>query len=208
MNTSLHNFPNYIDYNWLIHYLREYSSPRVKITRLLKDKHLIRIKKGLYIPGKMYSKSYSRGVLANRIYGPSYISFEYALYIYNLIPETVYAVTSACFKRYKKFITPIGLFIYKKINKKVLYAGIDLKVSPDGSFFIATKEKALSDMVSQNTQIESYYDLEQYLFKELRIEEKKILHLDREKLNNIATIYRNKQVSILNDYIYLRTKNE
>ena len=34
-------------------------------------------------------------LLAGSIYGPSYISFEYALSRYGLIPEAVYAVTCA-----------------------------------------------------------------------------------------------------------------
>src|SRR3990167_6547201 len=37
----------------------------------------------------------SDGAIANRLYAPSYISFEYAMSRYGLIPESVYAVTSA-----------------------------------------------------------------------------------------------------------------
>ena len=102
-----------LDYLFLMDCLSSYKQPRDKLTTLLKAHHLVRVKKGLYVFGKEYQqRPYSLEVLANLIYGPSYISFEYALAYYNLIPEQVVRVTSACFKRIKRFTTPVGGFIY------------------------------------------------------------------------------------------------
>ena len=68
--------------------LSGYSNPRDKISRLVKEKVLIRIKKGLYIFGPQFAeKPYSNEILANLLYGPSAISLEYALSYYGLIPE-------------------------------------------------------------------------------------------------------------------------
>lgn len=80
------------DYQTLLDSLRTYSRPRDKITALLKKGVIVRIKKGLYIFGEEYRKNpYSNEILANLICGPSYISLEYALQYYGLIPERVVA---------------------------------------------------------------------------------------------------------------------
>ena len=69
----------------------------MKIGRLVKERKLIPIIRGLYetddsVPGYL---------LANIIYGPSYLSFEFALSWYDLIPEAVFTITSASFSKKK-----------------------------------------------------------------------------------------------------------
>ena len=91
-----------LDYLFLMSCLTAYKQPRDKLTDLLKKNYLIRIKKGLYIFAKDYRlRPFSLEVLANLIYGPSYISLEYALSYYGMIPERVNRITSICFKRIK-----------------------------------------------------------------------------------------------------------
>jgi len=71
------------------------TRPRDKISDLLKKGTIIRVKKGLYVFGEdNRKKPYSKEILANLIYGPSYISLDYALQYHGLIPERVEAVTS------------------------------------------------------------------------------------------------------------------
>ncbi|MBW1855256.1 MAG: hypothetical protein JRJ00_11360 [Deltaproteobacteria bacterium] len=83
------------DYQTLLDCLEVYARPRDKISDLLKKGIIIRVKKGLYIFGEEYRKiPYSMEILANLIYGPSYISLDYALQYYGLIPERIEAVTS------------------------------------------------------------------------------------------------------------------
>ena len=63
------------DYQTLLDGLKEYSRPRDKITDMLRKKMLIRVKKGIYVFGETYALGpFSREVLANMIYGPSYVS--------------------------------------------------------------------------------------------------------------------------------------
>src|SRR5262245_31791812 len=103
-----------IDYLLLTSLLKQYKRPRDKITQLLKSGALIRVKKGLYIFGSRYAKKpYILETLANLIYGPSYISLEYALAFYGMIPERVEVLTSVTNKRDKIFKTPVGLFTYR-----------------------------------------------------------------------------------------------
>jgi hypothetical protein len=68
------------DYQILLDALREYSNPRDKISDLLDKGVIIRVKKGLYVFGVQYRRRpIVREILANLIYGPSYLSLEYAL---------------------------------------------------------------------------------------------------------------------------------
>ena len=84
-------------------YLQHLKAPHRKIHSLLKSGALIRVKKGLYILGDAYREEpISLLLLGNLIYGPSYISQEYALQYHGLIPERVDLVTSMTCNR-KKF---------------------------------------------------------------------------------------------------------
>ncbi len=59
------------DYNYLVNKLNTFKNPRDKITRLLRNKDVIRVKKGIYTLGRRYHPLISLEVLANIIYGPS-----------------------------------------------------------------------------------------------------------------------------------------
>jgi len=76
---NLIQFPAEFDYNLLLHALRDYKKPRDKIRGLIKNEDIIRVKKGLYVLGRAYHKPYNKFVLANLIYGPSYITAQTAL---------------------------------------------------------------------------------------------------------------------------------
>jgi len=56
------------------------------------------------------------------IYDPSYISFEYALSYWNLIPEGVKEIVSLTTGKTKQFDTPVGRFGY--IHQPVDYYSI------------------------------------------------------------------------------------
>ena len=71
--------------------LNNYSDPAGRIMRMKKSGEIISLVRGLY----QDDKTVPAYLMAGAIYGPSYISFEYALSYYGLIPETVYTVTSA-----------------------------------------------------------------------------------------------------------------
>lgn len=78
--------------------LRSYANPKAKLSRMANQGECFRITRGLYETNKN-TPGY---LLAGSIYGPSYISFEYALAYYNLIPEAVYTITCATFEKKKK----------------------------------------------------------------------------------------------------------
>jgi predicted transcriptional regulator of viral defense system len=114
------------DYQTLLVALGDYARPRDKISDLISKGIIIRVKKGLYVFREGAGQTpYSHEVLANLIYGPSYISLDYAMQHYGLIPERVEAVTSVTTGRSRRFLTPIGLFTYRMISLRAFQVGMD-----------------------------------------------------------------------------------
>jgi predicted transcriptional regulator of viral defense system len=187
------------DYQILMYYLRDVKYPRAKIGRLLKNGEIIRVKKGLYVFGEMWRKeSISLEVAANLIYGPSCVSFEYALFRYGMIADRAVAVTSLTIGRARKFETPLGIFQYRSIDKNKFSVGIDYQeIHGNEGFFIASREKALADLVSRIKVSLSLSDFRYYLIEEMRIDEDSLRSLDKRKMEEIASIYQNKHVDKL-----------
>ena len=60
--------------------LRDYSSPNDKISSWLSNGDIISLKKGLYVVSQKYrTEKLNLEIIANQIYGPSYISLDSAL---------------------------------------------------------------------------------------------------------------------------------
>ncbi len=125
-----------------------YANPRDCLARLVKRGELIRLKNGFFVLGnKVEEGQVPYEQLGNLLYGPSYISFEWALAYYGMIPEGVYVVTSATTGHSKSFKTPLGTFDYHSLSHSRYAIGIDQKNNSSGHFLIATPEKALADLV-------------------------------------------------------------
>lgn len=86
--------------NMILEELYQYASPADKLSRMVRDGKYIPIVKGLYET----QRSTPGYLLAGSIYGPSYLSFEFALAYHGLIPEAVYTFTSATFDKKKEKI--------------------------------------------------------------------------------------------------------
>jgi predicted transcriptional regulator of viral defense system len=195
------NTPVYLDYIYMMDNLKEYSSPKSKLTTMIKSGEIIKVRRGLYLPGDR--ESYSLKTLANKIYGPSYISFEYALSYYNLIPERTDVITSASLdkKKNKLFKTPFGSFLYRSVIKDVYPFGI-VRIEEDGNpFLIATKEKALCDYLSKMKAKITGKSIRSLLFDDLRIDEEEIRKLDIDALTQLAPLYRKKSLKVLLEFI-------
>lgn len=163
-----------IDYTFVMDCLRDYKSPRSKLTTLLQKGDLIRVKKGLYLFGSDYRKGpYSPEIMANKIYGPSYVSREYALAYYGLIPEHVAEVTSISIKRARDFDTPIGRFSYAHLPPKLYQVNFNLvSVRNNETALIATPEKALADLLYfRDDHPETLNELVDLLFDDLRLDD-------------------------------------
>ena len=189
------------DYQSLLDALPGYSRPRAKITALLRNGVIVRVKKGLYVFGKEERrKPLCPELLANLIYGPSCVSLEYALAWHALIPERVETVTSVTCGRSRSFDTPVGRFVYRSVPMRVFPVGVDRVETGDGrAFLIATPEKALADalVADRRGPILSRREMEAYLRESWRIEESRLKELNRDLLEELATCYRSRKVRFL-----------
>ena len=111
------------------------------LERQAKSGFLLRLKQGLYT---LKTDLPSEEEIANALYKPSYISFEYALAYYGIIPEMPYTVTSATTKPTRTFTVHDKVFFYHSIKKEA-FTGYALIKNQDKSMLIAEPEKALVD---------------------------------------------------------------
>ena len=151
--------------------LKGYAYPRKALSDALVRGDLVRVKKGLYVQSGRGIPAYSREVLANMIYGPSYISFEYALAYYGLIPERVEEIASATTGKSKLFTTPAGRFSYMHVSTSYYSFGFGQKLLGDErTFLIADPEKAVADRVIREKGGFSLRGMKEFLFDNLRID--------------------------------------
>lgn len=193
------------DYQTLMVALEGYAHPRDKITDLIRKKVIIRIKKGLYIFGDDYRRYlFSRELLANLIYGPSYISLEYALHYHGLTPERVEALTSVTTGRSRSFITPVGLFKYRMIPLQAFQTGMMWIEQENGqSFLIAHPDKALSDKIvcDRGIEIKTQKAMYGYLMHDLRIDPSALSEMNPEILAEYAMRYRSQKLKKLSKLV-------
>lgn len=139
-----------------------------------KKGYLLRLKRGLYAQTRYLP---SEEEIANRLYQPSYLSFEYALSRYGIMPEAVYAVTSATPMPTRTFSVQDKTFFYGTIKKKA-FTGYTAEKLQDRTILIAEPEKALVDYL--------YFVS---LGKKSWNDRFRVSHLNRKKLEQYARLY-------------------
>lgn len=195
---SVKNIPTReFDYNLLMSLLSAYRQPWSKIRHLLRDGQIVRVKKGIYVKGPTEDAPFSEAVLANMIYGPSYLSCEYALAWYGMIPERVELMTSVTMKPSKEFKTPVGSFTYKKLTRERYAAGfVRVALDDQRGFLIASREKALVDTIV-HLEIATSDELFSFLTKNLRIEEVELRKLSATRLRELKSRFRKPIITAL-----------
>jgi hypothetical protein len=121
-----------------------------------------------------------------------------------LIPERVEAVTSVTTGRGRRFVTPVGLFIYRQIPLEAFPVGIDQVQLEDARVFLmAVPEKALADKIQdqRGTGIRSQDDMRRYLIENLRIDAESIEKLQIETISILAERYGSRKLRLLNKVI-------
>ena len=152
----------------------DFKQPKDKISDLERKGLIVRIKRDLYVATKqIHNQEISSELVANHLYGPSYVSLHSALAYYGLIPERVYAMRSICMKMSKQYDTPIGYFEYVKVPENYFHIAVKLEiVNNSHSFLIASPEKALCDLIlsTNNLRLQSVKAMNEYLEEDLRFE--------------------------------------
>jgi predicted transcriptional regulator of viral defense system len=189
--------PAEFDYNLLLYVLRDYKKPRDKIRGLIQCYDIIRGKKCIYVLGRDYNKPYNKYVLANLLYGPSYITGQTALSFWNLIPERVELMISMTTKRKKLFETPVGKFSYLYCPKRAFSIGIKLEDAGDEKkFLIASPEKALCDIVATQNHIATQKEMNEFI-ELMRLDSSFYDKLDYSLLEEIKAGVRRQRLKLL-----------
>jgi len=196
MNT-LDKFGNIpIDASVLYNITDNYKFQRNKIAAMEKSGDILRLKKNLYVVSdKTSQKSLSKELIANHLYGVSYISLETALAYYGMIPERVYTVRSMTTKRAKNFTTPLGYFEYKTVPADYFSIGIRQEIINNSyAFLIATPTKALCDMIvaTPNLRLQSVKAMQNYLIEDLRIDFDVLETLDKDIVKQCVEVGKKK----------------
>jgi hypothetical protein len=160
----------------------EFRSPKDKISSLTREGSLLRLKRGLYSVSRVLTgESLSRELIANHLYGPSYVSFETALSYYDLIPERVYVTKSATLKRKKSYNTPVGYYQYVHVPEAYYPIGLRIEIVENAyAYIVASPEKALCDLIlsTSGLRLQSVKSCGEYLIDDLRIDPESIVGFD------------------------------
>lgn len=150
---------------------------------------LIKLKNGIYL-FTARKDLVSNESVAFTIYQPSYISLEWALSHYGIIPEMVYNVTSVTSKTTRTFKNDIGLFAYRHL-KKDLFFGYKKVDDGKGMYLLAEPEKALLDYLYLNlAKLHDEADIEELRLNRFSMGEA----VDKEKLMQYAEVFNSKKL--------------
>jgi len=157
------------------------------IKRNLKSGLFIKLRNNFY---QLKDSSPSLYFIANKLYQPSYISLEKALSYYNIIPETVYSITSVTAKSTREFETPRATFSYQTIKPEA-YTGYNARNIDGFIVLFAQAEKALADYLY-------FVDL-----KKVSLNDRLMLkNIKRSKLTSYVRLFKRQGMLKLIDEIY------
>ncbi len=168
---------------------------RCEVQYWLKHGHLVQLKRGVYVlSDDLRKESLSMGFISNFLLSPSYVSLEYALGYYDLIPEKVTVYTSVTTKKTTTYKTPIGVFEYRSV-KEGIFCGFTKMVDNGQDYFIAFPEKALLDFFYFHQDLEGTEgEFESYRFQNLEI-------LNFRRFDELRLNYNKKTNSIARSFV-------
>lgn len=164
-----------------------------QLVEWIKSNDIVRLRNGLYtLNDDDRGAGLSQKLAANIIYYPSYVSLEYALNYYDMIPEAVFSLTSVSPKKTQKFSNKMGEFLYKKIRKDLFFGYVPVKDEFGYDVLIASPEKALLDFFYFNTPANARISGD-YFENSLRLQNVEML--DVKKLKHFLDRFHSKKMS-------------
>lgn len=154
-----------------------------RLSEWQKKNKLIKLRQGMYSTSDFFQKECHLYFAANRMYTPSYVSFETALSAYSIIPEATYKIISATSNKTQYFKSPIGSFSYHHINSRLMF-GYILGSFEKWTYRIASLEKAILDFLYIHSDIQTLDD-----FDALRWNTEQLKMMDWETVETYLTIF-------------------
>jgi hypothetical protein len=116
----------------------------VQLSRWTRDGRIVRLKRGLYtLSTGQRASAVSPLTLAEILYRPSYLSLEWALSYYGLIPEAAGTFTGVSTLKTTRFQNAFGSFTYSHLKPEFFF-GFKKETIP-APHWLALPEKALLD---------------------------------------------------------------
>ncbi|QLY40610.1 hypothetical protein HF295_07035 [Hujiaoplasma nucleasis] len=178
---------------------KDYTDINGKIKRDIDNGFLFPLIRGIYetdesVPGFL---------LAAYIYGPSYLSFEYALSFHNIIPERVVVYTNATFnkRKSKSYQNKFGLYTYRDVPNAAFPFSVKAHEENGYAYFMASPEKALCDLLYTRKPVTSLKDLKMLLFEDLRINKDMFEQLNFDEILFLSDKYISNNMKLFRKYI-------
>jgi hypothetical protein len=155
----------------------------LQLTRWVDKGYLIKLKNGVYLFADRKEQTLKE-YIAFSIYQSSYISLEWALSLYGMIPEVVYSVTSVTSRTSRKYENAMGVFIYRHLKNNLFFGYT--KINKNGQvYLLAEREKALLDYIYLNShKIKNIDDVE-----ELRLNSNALKKISKTKIKKYSKFY-------------------
>ena len=172
-----------------------YANPLDKIKRDTDSGRLFRISRGLYVADSGVNPCF----LASSILSPSYLSFDWTLSYYGLIPERVVSITSASLnvRKNKTFINKFGRYEYSDIPASVFSEGLTYLEDKEYMVKIATKEKAICDSLYKWRVVKNLNELKELLFIDKRIDIDEFSTCNFKLMMRLASLYNKTNLDML-----------
>lgn len=186
----------------LLGLLKGYSRPYDKIMEMVNQGIIYQLRRGLYITTNLVSTNTPEPFLiANHLYGPSYVSLDSALFHWGLIPERVFEISSVTPKVSKRFITQNVVYSFTHLPLAYYPLGIQsFSLTENQTVLIASPEKALCDKVitTSGINLRSRQQALAFLVEDLRIEKDQLRELNlREMVKWLPVCPKRSSIKIL-----------
>ncbi len=166
----------------LLGLLKDYNRPYDKIMEMVHQGYLFQLRKGLYMTTPSISAHKPEPFLiANHLYGPSYVSLDSALHYWGFIPERVFEVTSVTSKLSKRFTAQNILYSFTHLPLAYYPLGIKSVALTDvQTILIASPEKCMCDKIilTSGVNLRSKKQAMIFLVEDLRIEKDRLRELN------------------------------
>jgi len=160
-----------------------------QLTEWTKKGYLLRLKNGIYVFDDQ-KKDLSSAYISFCLYQPSYLSLEWALSKYGIIPEMVYNYTAVSTKATRKFVNKFGAFTYRSLKKEMFFAYKKIREKDNQIYLIAEPEKAFLDFLYLNiNNIKNKKDFDSFRFNIFELKK-----LNKKKIKEYCKIINNKSL--------------
>ena len=177
---------------------------KIILSRQLKNRKVIRLKKGLYVSEEYIQKIKNLGQLssytefiANSLHQPSYLSLDYVLSQHEILTGLPFNFTSISHKKTLSLSNDFGNFFYHKVKEK-LFTGF--KVEKDGDWFVfkATKAKALFDYF----YLRKNHLLDKTSLRALRLNLHNFNQADRKEFLQYLRLENSKKMTLITHWLF------